>query len=121
MRSTEKEILEARKAAIYDDLTKNPLGYSQNLLVGIQAVKSCKRHKQPPLLWFNSNYTYLSDDKKDIKEWIRGKNKDFTDRDLITDRECVAGFEADFVIFVGSREVSAYMSRCRGQFVHIIE
>ena len=44
MKSTEEEILEARKATVYDNLTKEPKGYSQNLLVGIEAVKACKRH-----------------------------------------------------------------------------
>ena len=92
--------------------------YSQNLLVGIEAVKACNR--PPPLLWFESDYAFVSDDKEDIKEWMRGRNKTFTARDLITDYYCVAGYEADFVIYLGSSSgVSACMSRSRGQFVHI--
>ena len=33
----------------------------------------------------------------------------------------MAGYEADFIILLGSKNVEAYMSRCRGQFVHIDE
>ena len=52
---------------------------------------------------------------------MRGRNKRFSQRDLITDSECVAGYEADFIILLGSKNVEAYMSRCRGQFVHTDE
>ena len=48
-------------------------------------------------------------------------NKGQCQQDLLTDSECSAGIEADFVISLGSKNVSAYMSRCRGQFVHIDE
>ena len=39
-------------------------------------------------------------------------------KDLITDINCFAGWEADFVIYLGLRDVDefAFMSRCRGQF-----
>ena len=42
-------------------------------------------------------------------------------KDLITDINCVTGWEADFVIYLGLRDVDefAFMSRCRGQFVQI--
>ena len=46
-------------------------------------------------------------------------NKGQCQQDLLTDSECSAGIEADFVISLGSKNVCAYMSRCRGQFVHI--
>ena len=92
---------------------------SQNLLVGIEAVKACQR-PHPPLLWFNSDYSYVSDTKENIKEWMKGRNKNFINRDLITDGLCVAGYEANIVIYLGSTDsVVACMSRCRGQFVHI--
>ena len=48
-------------------------------------------------------------------------NKGQCQQDLLTDSECSAGIEADFVISLGSKNVCAYMSRCRGQFVHIDE
>ena len=52
---------------------------------------------------------------------MAGKNKNICGKDLITDDACVPGYEADFVIYLGpnDNDVSAYMSRCRGQFVHI--
>jgi len=92
---------------------------SQNLLVGIEAVKACQRPQGPPLLWFESSYEYVSDTKEDIKEWMKGKNRNFTGRDLITDYWSVYGYEADIVFYLGPSNVSATMSRCRGQFVHI--
>ena len=53
---------------------------------------------------------------------MAGKNKNICGKDLITDHYCTPGYEADFVIYLGSNyDVSAYMSRCRGQFVHICE
>ena len=73
----------------------------------------------PPVLWFQSNYAFVSDDKASIKEWMVGKNKNICGKDLLTDTVCVPGYEADFVIYLGSGDVSAFMSRCRGQFVHI--
>ena len=51
---------------------------------------------------------------------MKGKDKNFNLRDLITDDRCVAGYEADFVIYLGSSgNLTAMMSRCRGQFVYI--
>ena len=52
---------------------------------------------------------------------MAGKNKNICGKDLITDQHCVAGYEADCVVYLGpdDDDVSAYMSRCRGQFVHI--
>ena len=100
----------------YENMTKSQ---RQNRLIGIEAVKACQRPSGPPLLWFNSQYAHLSDTKEDIKEWMRGKNKKIAGRDLVTDGECVAGYEADIVIYLGQGNMSEYMSRCRGQFVHI--
>ena len=58
--------------------------------------------------------------KGTIKEWMKGRNKRICNKDLITDDYCVAGYEADFVILLGrTANVAAYMSRCKGQFVHI--
>ena len=93
---------------------------SQRLLVGIEAVKACQRSHGSPIMWFDSQFADFSDSKDSIKEWMKGKNKRISDRDLITDVNCVAGYEANFVIYLGSAwYVNAYMSRCRGQFVHI--
>ena len=87
---------------------------------GIRAVKKCSRFPNPPLCWFRSGYSFISSNEGDIKEWIRGRKKTFCQRDLITDHLCVAGYEADFVVYLGSKnDLPAYMSRCRGQFVHI--
>ena len=63
---------------------------------------------------------------------MRGRNKAYCGRDLITDNSCVAGYEADFVIHIGDGTgyaspgtkhnkaiMASYIARCRGQFVHI--
>ena len=113
MNPTPEEILAAEATTTHQVL-------SPNYLVGIEAVKACQRPHGPPLLWFKSTYADFSDSKDSIKEWMKGKNKNIAGRDLITDSECVPGYEADFVIYLGTNfSVSAYMSRCRGQFVHI--
>ena len=121
MKSTTEEIQEAKATTLHHELAEKTDEFDQNLLVGIEAVKACQRPHGPPLLWFRSDYDYanISDTKDTIKEWMKGKNKRISGRDLITDDSCVPGYEADFVIHLGSDSVSAYMSRCRGQFVHI--
>ena len=113
------EIQEAKKTTSLKRLAGLSDSKSQNLLVGIEAVIACQR-PLPPLMWFGSRYQYLSNDEEDIKEWTRGKKKTITGRDLITDPECVAGYEADVVIHLGPDNHTAFMSRCRGQCVHII-
>merc|ERR1712183_731760 len=42
---------------------------SEKYLVAIEAVKACQRPHGPPLLWFRSDYAFVSDDKASIKEW----------------------------------------------------
>jgi hypothetical protein len=37
-----------------------------------------------------------------IKEWMKGKNRNISGKDLLTDDYCVAGYEADCVILLGS-------------------
>ena len=103
---------EALPARLKTD-TSNPR--TNNLLVGIESVKACLRPHKTPLLWFDSDYEYLSDSSSSIKNWMKGKNKTV----LITDSYCVSGYEADCVILLGSGHVSAFLSRCRCQFVHI--
>ena len=119
MKPTLEEIQEAKKTTLHQSLAEKSDENSQRYLVAIEAVKACQRPHGPPLLWFNTNYANVSDTKEHIKEWMKGKNRQFTGRDLITDLNCVAGYEADLVIYLGSYSVSAFMSRCRGQFVHI--
>jgi len=118
MKPTAEEIQAAKATTTHQQLAE--MTESQNILVGIEAVKACQRPHGPPLLWFESNYAFVSDDKASIKEWMAGKNKNICGKDLITDHICVPGYEADFVIYLGTGDVSAYMSRCRGQFVHIV-
>ena len=121
MKPTPEEIQVAKATTSHQDLAVKTDKYSQNILVGIEAVKACQRPHGPPLLWFNLSKTNVSDTKASIKEWIKGKNRSISDKDLLTDDQCVAGYEADFVIYLGPNyNVSAYMSRCRGQFVHIV-
>ena len=118
MNPTSEEIQEARKTTSHKDLAEKTDNFSPRILVAMEAVKACKR--PPPLLWFKSNYASVSDGKEDIKEWMRGKNKTYSARDLITDEYCVAGYEADLVIYLGSSSsMSTYMPKCRGQFVQV--
>mgnify|MGYP001191388403 CR=1 FL=1 len=119
MSPTHKEIQDAKHSSTNEQLAQKTDEGSQNLLVGIEAVKACDRPK-PPLIWLNSDYDYVSDDKENIKAMMRG-SKDFIGCDLITDPFCVAGIEADLVIYLGSDNgtLTGCMSRCRGQFVHI--
>ena len=119
MEPTTEEIQAAKATTTHQQLAEKTGDRSQKLLVGIEAVKACQRPHGPPLLWFESEYAFVSDDKASIKEWMAGKNKNICGKDLITDHWCVPGYEADFVIYLGSSDVSAFMSRCRGQFVHI--
>ena len=119
MQPTPEEIQSANSTTTYQELAEKTDRESQNLLVAIEAVKACQRPHGPPLLWFRSENTSISHGKDSIKERMKGKNKTFSGRDIITDNRCVAGYESDFVIYVGSSNVSAYMSRCRGQFVRI--
>ena len=112
-------IREAKHKTVYKDLAAKTDILSENCLVGIEAVKECKRPHHPPLLWFHSRYECISNDREVIKHWIAGTNRTIINKDLITNSACMAGFEADFVIYLGSDNVSAMMSRCRGQFVHI--
>ena len=108
-----------RQTTSHQELAEKTDDFSQNLLVGIEAVKACQRPHGPPLLWFNSKYAFVSDSKASIMEWMAAKDKNICGKDLLTDTVCVPGYEADFVIYIGSGDVSAFMSRCRGQFVHI--
>ena len=103
----------------YIDANKITKERHEKLLVIIEAVKSCNRPDNP-LLWFSSLFDFdcVNDDREAIKGWIRGQKK-FARRDLITDNNCVAGIESDFVIFLGADAGNAAMSRCKGQFVHI--
>ena len=119
MKSTPEEIQIAKATTAHQELAEKTDFQSQNILVAIEAVKACQRPHGPPLLWFNSEYANVSDCDASIKEWMKGKDKNISAKDLVTDDFCVAGYEADFVIFLGSRSMAAYMSRCRGQFVHI--
>ena len=95
-----EEIQDAKHSSTNEQLAQKTDGLSQNLLVGIEAVKACDRPK-PPLIWLGSVFDYVSDDKEKIKAMMRG-SKDFIGCDLITDPFCVAGIEADLVIFLGS-------------------
>ena len=122
MKPTAEEIQAAKATTTHQQLAEGTDNASQNILVAIEAVKACQRPHGPPLLWFGSDYAFVSDDKASIKEWMAGKNKNICGKDLITDIECVPGYEADFIIYLGPKDgdESAYMSRCRGQFVHIV-
>ena len=121
MDPTPEEIQVAKQTTSYDQLSQKTDSWSINYLVGIEAVKACDRPK-PPLIWLRSNIdSYdVSDDKEKIKAWMKG-SKEFIGCDLITDPQCIAGIEADVVIYLGSlsSSVTDVMSRCRGQFFHI--
>ena len=115
MSATSEEIKVAKVTAFAQKLAEKTERRTQNLLVGIESVKACLRPHGEPLLWFDSDYQYLSAGKGSIKNWMKGKNRTV----LVTDSYCVSGYEADCVILLGSGYVSAFMSRCRCQFIHI--
>ena len=116
MKPTFEEINEAKENAMNQRLAEDSNKNSQRLLVALEALKACQRPHQP-LLWLSSDYDYISDTKENIKKWMKCRN--FSGRDLFTDYYCVAGYEADIIIYIGSGRESGYMSRCRGQFVQI--
>ena len=119
MKPTPEEIQAARATTTHQELAEKTDTQSENYFVAIEAVKACQRPRGPPLLWFESGKAYCSDTKASIKEWMRGRNRNITARDLLTDDACVLGYEADIVILLGSSNSSLFLSRCRGQFVHI--
>ena len=117
-----EEVQEARKTTTNKKLAEAT--DSVYLLIAIEALKACNRPK--PLLWFESSeidvprygQASTSDDKEDVKEWMRGTKT----KDLITDAYCMAGYEADVVIDLGGiyiEGLSDQMAKCRSQYVHI--
>merc|ERR1712129_685471 len=98
---TAEEIQEAKATTTHQQLAEGTDYGSERYLVAIEAVKACQRPHGPPLLWFKSNFAFVSDDKASIKEWMAGKNKNISGKDLITDHYCVPGYEADYVIYLG--------------------
>ena len=123
----EKALENARKTTSlqpmveYIDANKEDKEFHEGILVAIDAVTSCNRPDKP-LLWFTSTFDLdcVNDDKEAIKGWFKGEKR-FARRDLITDIDCCAGIESDFVIYLGdySEGAAAAMSRCKGQFVQI--
>ena len=121
----EKALENARKTTSlqpmveYIDANKEDKEFHEEILVAIDAV-TCNRPDKP-LLWF---YSFVDldcvNDKEAIKCWFKGEKR-FARRDLITDIDCCAGIESDFVIYLGdySEGAAAAMSRCKGQFVQI--
>ena len=91
MKPTTEEIQEAKKTSPHKNLIDDSDSWSQKILLGTEAVRACQR-LNPPLLWFNSQFNHVNDSKEDVKEWIKGRNKDFCSRDLITDLLYVAGY-----------------------------
>ena len=111
MEPTSEEIQAAKATTSHQELAEKTDTLRQKYLVGIEAVKACQRPHGPPLLWFGSRFAHVSDAKASIKEWIKGKNRTFSGKDLLTDQYCVAGYEAEFVILIGSSKyVSEFMS-----------
>merc|ERR1712243_57692 len=92
--------------------------FCQNVLVGVEAAKALKGN-QPPLIWLDDEFAHLSHSKEIIKYWMTGNDQEFSKRNLITDRYCVAGFEADIVIYLGDLHECDFISRTRGQFIKI--
>ena len=83
--------------------------------VVVDALNACNRNF---LFWLVSDDSLTSDDKKKVLKWDAESKR----IDLITDDAGIAGYEIPFLILVGddfSNHMTAYMSRCKGQFVHI--
>ena len=99
---------------------------------GIQAVyQACKLCNRPtPIVWFDKHFNkeiFDNDEAEEntIKTWMREEKNS---QDLITEPDCIAGYEANIVILIGlSNEPSPWsqhieklaMSRCRGKFIKI--
>ena len=78
MKPTPEEIQAAKATTSHQELAEKTDSDSQNILVAIEAVKACQRPDGPPLLWFGLSFEYVSDAKASIKEWIKGKNRNFS-------------------------------------------
>ena len=139
MKPTRDEIYHTKKFTPYTNLITNRLfacTKGEKLAIGIdavdKAVKAC--HRSVPLLWFSEEYNeaiFQSDHaqiaaENAVKKYIREGNK--LGEDIVTDNDCVAGYEANFVILLGESPGSSpwsqhaaqlTMGRCSGQFVLI--
>ena len=82
-----------------------------------------------PIFWFNRDLNReifdSGENEEIIKNWMRQEDNE---HDLITDLDCIAGYEANIVILVGQSNASSPMSqhayklalsRCRGKFIMI--
>ena len=76
-------------------------------------------NRKTPLLWFDERFDRYSDKSEFIIQWMKGKGK-YSDTDLITTIECMAGIEANVIIGIGEETMDHVLSRCKGQFVHIL-
>merc|ERR1740129_525879 len=65
MKPPAEEIQAAKATTTHQQLAESNFIGSENILVGIEAVKACQRPHGPPLLWFRSEWEWyeISDDK----------------------------------------------------------
>ena len=68
-----KEIKAAKKTTTNADLLENSNLFNENFLVGIEGVKNSKSPSNPPILWFNTKFSKISDDKETVKKWMKGR------------------------------------------------
>ena len=109
----EKNLLEGT-GGLWDERSENQRRINMVSVV-VEALNACDRQL---LFWLVSDESLTSDDKEKIMRWDAGSER----IDLITDDAGIAGYEVPFLILVGddhSINMTTYMSRCKGQFVHI--
>ena len=109
----EKNLLEGT-GGLWDERSENQRRIDMVSVV-VEALNACDRQL---LFWLVSDESLTSDDKEKIMRWDAGSER----IDLITDDAGIAGYEVPFLILVGddnSLNMTTYMSRCKGQFVHI--
>ena len=131
------------KSLILSRGTKTLSTKKERLLVGIEAVmEACEVHGRPqPLLWFDKHYNediFVSESQAEraIKNNMFEEDNNYKE-DIVTDNDCVAGYEANIVILLGEsllaestrfqrtqntwseHAAELTMGRCSGQFILI--
>ena len=131
------------KSLILSRGTKTLSTKKARILVGIEAVmEACEVHGRPqPLLWFDKHYNediFVSESQAEraIKNNMFEEDNNYKE-DIVTDNDCVAGYEANIVILLGEsllaestrfqrtqntwseHAAELTMGRCSGQFILI--
>ena len=96
------------------DETNMDRGKYAFILIKIKALKN--RGRPRPLFWTNHESEILNSKRQDVQNWVTKKCE--SKKDLITDWQCVQGFDNNIVIGIGFNPPDNYFgaSRCKGQY-----